>query len=158
MYLGNLHQKDQTHFATVEGSVGPLEAIFKTLDFKLLVFGTFAEASTNVGEFVELAVEYGVEHMDKIMAATSVESVKAALRRRYKTQLPTTTWKGYANMVLDRTKYVGTGTSGVNMAQVMIGRADEGEFVGMYIAHETDEPTRDAFSSGWGDIGGDALD
>jgi hypothetical protein len=26
------------------------------------------------------------------------------------------------------------------------------------MAHETDEPTRDAFPSGWGDIGGDALD
>jgi hypothetical protein len=40
----------------------------------------------------------------------------------------------------------------------MIGRADEGEFVGMYMDHETDEPTRDAFPNGWGDIGGDALD
>jgi len=85
MYLGNLHQKDQTQFATAEGSMGPLEAIFKTLDFKPLVFRTFAEASTNVGEFVELAVEYGVEQLGRTMAATSVESVKAALRRRYKT-------------------------------------------------------------------------
>ena len=91
--LGNLHQKDQTHFSTAEGSVGPLEAIFKTMDFKPLVFGTFAEASTNVGEFVELAVEYGVEHMSRTMAATSVESVMAALGRRYKTQLATTAWK-----------------------------------------------------------------
>ncbi len=70
-------------------------------------------------------------------------------------------WKGYASLVLDRTKYVGTGTAGVNKAQVrqeMIGRADEGEFVGMYMAHETDKPTRDAFPNGWGDIGGHALD
>jgi hypothetical protein len=37
--------------------VGPFETIFKTMDFKPLVFGTFAEASTNVGEFMELAVE-----------------------------------------------------------------------------------------------------
>ena len=36
----------------------------------------------------------------------------------------------------------------------MVGRADEGEFMGMYMAHETDEPTRDAFPNGWGDIGG----
>ncbi len=43
--------------------MGPLEAIFKTLDFMLLVFGTFAEASINVGEFVELVVKYGVEHL-----------------------------------------------------------------------------------------------
>ena len=47
MYLGNLHKKDQTHFATAEGAVGPLEAIFRTLDFKPMVFGTFAEASVD---------------------------------------------------------------------------------------------------------------
>jgi hypothetical protein len=161
MYLGNLHKKDQTHFATAEGAVGPLEAIFRTLDFKPLVFGTFAEASSNVSEFVELAVEYGVEHSGRNMAATSVEAVRAALRRRYKTQIATAAWRGYANLMLDRTKYVGTGAAGINKAQVrqvMIDRADEGEFVGMYMAHETDEPTRDAFPSGWGDIGGDALD
>jgi hypothetical protein len=161
MYLGSLHKKDQTHFATAEGAVGPLEAIFRTLDFKPMVFGTFAEASANVSEFVELAVEYGVEHMGRNMAATTVESVRAALRRRFKTQLATAAWKGYANLMLDRTKYVGTGTTGTNKAQirrVMIDRADDGEFRGLYMAHETDEPTRDAFPSGWGDIGGDALD
>jgi len=89
-----------------------LEAIFKTLDLKPLAFGTFVDASTNVGEFVELAVEYGVEHLSRTMAATSVESVKAALKRRYNTQLTTAAWKGYANLVLDRTKYVGTGEQG----------------------------------------------
>ncbi len=83
-----------------EGEVAPLEAIFKTLDFKPLVFGTFAEASSNVDEFVELAVEYGVEHLGRTMAATSVDSVKAALRRRYTTQLATSAWKGYASLVL----------------------------------------------------------
>jgi hypothetical protein len=131
------------------------------LDFKPLVFGTFAEASTNVGEFVELAVEHGMEHMDMTMATTSVEAVKAALRRRYKTHIATSAWKGYANLVLDMTKYVGTGAAGINKAQVrqaMIDRADEGEFVGMYMAHETDEPTRDAFPNGWGNIGVDAPD
>ena len=67
----------------------------------------------------------------------------------------------YANLVMDRTKYVGTGTTvGVNKAQVrqdMNARADEGEFMRVYMAHETDEPTRDASPNGGGDIGGDAL-
>jgi hypothetical protein len=58
---------------------------------------------------VELAVEYGVEYLGRTMAATSVESVMAVLMRRYKTQLATAAWKGYANLILDRTKYVGTG-------------------------------------------------
>jgi hypothetical protein len=75
-----------------------------TQDFKPLVFGTFAEASTNVGEFVELAVEYRVEHLGRTMAATSMKSVKAALTRRYKTQLAISAWKGCANLVLDITK------------------------------------------------------
>ncbi len=64
-------------------------------------------------------------------------------------------------MVLDITKYVRTEAAANNKAQVkqaMIDRADEGEFGGMYMARETDEPTRDAFPNGWGDIGGDALD
>jgi len=34
---------------------------------------------------------------------------------------------------------------------------DDGEFVGIWMAHETDEPTREAFPNGWGDIGGDDL-
>ena len=66
-----------------------------------------------------------------------------ALRRRYRTQLAMAAWRGYVNLVLDKTKYLGTGTSGQNMAQVrqdMIARADDGEFMGMWMAHETDEP------------------
>ena len=109
---------------------------------------------------MELAVEYGVEHMGKTMAATSVDLVKVALRRRYKTQLATSAWKGYATLVMDMTKYVGTGAAGINKAQVrqeMIGRADDGKLVGMYMAHEPDEPTRDAVPNGWGDIGEGAL-
>ena len=63
-------------------------------------------------------------------------------------------------MILDRTKYVGTMKTALNKARVrqdMSDRADEGEFVGMYMAHETDEPTRDAFLGGWRDIEGDDL-
>ena len=36
--------------------------------------------------------------------------------------------------------------------------ADEGRFVGMWMAHETDEPTMYASPNGWGDIGEDDLD
>jgi hypothetical protein len=59
-----------------------------------------------------------------------------------------------------RTKYVGTGTTGHNRAQVrheMIARADADEFMGMWMAHEKDEPPQDAFPNRWGDIGGDVL-
>ena len=37
-------------------------------------------------------------------------------------------------------------------------RVDDGEFDGVWMAHRTDEPLRDAFSNGWDDAGGDALD
>ena len=89
-----------------------------------------------------------------------MDAVRIALRRRYRTQLVMAAWKGYANLVLDMAKYVGTGTVGSNKApirQEMQDRADEGEFVGMWMAHQTDEPTRDAFPNGWGGIGGDDL-
>ena len=41
----------------------------------------------------------------------------------------------------------------------MIVMADNGEFMGMWMAHETDEPLRirDASPNGWGDIVEDAL-
>ena len=58
-----MHKKDLIHFGTAEGAIGQLEVIFKQLDFKPLVFGTFAESSINVRNVIETAVEYGVEHM-----------------------------------------------------------------------------------------------
>ena len=67
----NLHKKDMTHFDTAEGAIGPLEAIFRQLDFKPMVSGTFAECNTNVREFIETAVEYGVEHLGRNVAATT---------------------------------------------------------------------------------------
>ncbi len=108
-----------------------------------------------------MAVEYGVDHLGRTMAATTVEAVKTALRRRYRTHLSTTVWRGYANLILDRVKYVGTGRMGLSKAQVraeMQARADGGEFAGVWMAHETDVPIRDAFPNGWGECGGDALD
>jgi hypothetical protein len=152
-----LHKKDQEHFGTEETARGPLESLFRQLDFKPLVFGTFAEMSSNVKAVIEMAVEYGVEHLGRTMAATTVDAVRTALRRRYRTQLSMAVWRGYANLILDRIKYVGSGRVGPNKAQVraeMLERADGGEFGGMWMAHETDVPLRDAFPGGWEDAGG----
>ena len=107
-YLVSLNKKEREHFTTAEGTIGPLEAIFRQLDFRPLVFGTFAEIRSNVKDFIEIAVEYGVEHLGRTMAATTADAVRTALRRRYKTQLAMAAWKGYANLMLDMTKYVGT--------------------------------------------------
>ena len=63
-----------------------MESLFRRLDFKPLVFGTFREMSSNVKEVVDMAVDYGVEHLGRTMAATTVDGVKTTLRRRYKTQ------------------------------------------------------------------------
>ena len=51
------------------------------------MFGTFVEMSSNVKAFVETTVEYGVEHLGVSMAATTLDVVKIALRRKYKAQL-----------------------------------------------------------------------
>ena len=56
---------------------------------------------------------------------------------------------------------MGIGRLGPNIAQVraeMQERADDGEFDGVCMAHETDVPLRDAFPNGRGDARGDALD
>ncbi len=62
-YLINLKRKDQVHHGTAEGAREPLEAIFRQLNFKPLVFGTFGEMSSNVGDLMETVVEYGVEYL-----------------------------------------------------------------------------------------------
>jgi hypothetical protein len=52
------------------------------------------------------------------------------------------------------TTYVGINAQRVKMAQIrrlMMERADMGEISGIYMAHETDVPTMDAFSYGCGD-------
>ncbi len=64
-----------------------MESLFKRLDFKPLVFGTFGEMSTNVKEVVNMAIEYGVENLGWTMAATMVDGVRTSLRRRYRTEL-----------------------------------------------------------------------
>ncbi len=135
----------------MEGGRGPLESLFRQMDFKPLVFGTFGECSKSVKEVLDIAVEYGVENLGRSMAAAHVDAVMMAVRRRYKTQLSTAVWRGYANLTLDRVKYVGTGRLGPKHALVraeMQERANEVEFQGLWMSHETDEPLRDAISNG----------
>ncbi len=83
-----LKRKDSVHFGTSEHSRGPLETIFRQIDFTPLVFGSFGETSSNVMALVETTVEFGVEHLERNMAATTaVETLRIALWRRYMTQL-----------------------------------------------------------------------
>ncbi len=83
--IAKLKEKDQEHFGKVVGGRGPLESLFRQMDFKPLVFGTFGECNTNVKEVLEIAVEYGVEHLGRTMATTTVDAIRMALRRRYMT-------------------------------------------------------------------------
>ena len=53
--------------------------------------------SSNVHDVVEVAVGYGVEHLDRRMVAGIVEAIKTTLRRRFIEQLLIATWMGYAN-------------------------------------------------------------
>ncbi len=48
VYIDNMKEKDRLHFGREETAKGPLESLFRQLDFKPLVFGTFAEMSSNV--------------------------------------------------------------------------------------------------------------
>jgi hypothetical protein len=90
------------------------------LDFKPKVFGTFREMSSNVKDFVDLAMDYGAEHLGKSMEASTMDTVRQALKRRYKAQLSMASWRGSANLILDRTKYAGEGIEGLNMDQIRL--------------------------------------
>jgi len=66
------------------------------------------------------------------------------------TQLSMATWRGYVDLLLDKTKYMGTGKTTPSMAQIrqdMRGRGDVAGHAGLYMAHETDVPMRDTFPS-----------
>ncbi len=91
-YLVNLHKKNREHFGTAEGTVGPLEAIFRQLDSKPLVSGTFAEISSIVRDFIETTVDYGVEHLGRTMMATTLDAIRMALRRRCRTHALNFRW------------------------------------------------------------------
>jgi hypothetical protein len=96
------------HFGIVKGTRGPLEAIFRKGDFKPLVFGTFGEMSDAVKKVLKNTIDYGADHLGRSMAPTTVETARASLKRRYKTRLSMEEWIGYAKLLFDRTKYVGT--------------------------------------------------
>ena len=83
-------------------------------------------------------MECGVEHLGRNMAATTVDTMREALRMRYMTHLSIAAWRGYANLLLDRTKYVGTSHTSPNRAQIrhnMRGGGDLGEHAGLFMAH-----------------------
>jgi hypothetical protein len=118
------------------------------------MFGSFAEMKSNVKDFMDTAVEYAVDHLRVSMAAMTPEVVRTTLRRRFKAHLSMAAWRGYANLIFDRTKYLGIGVLGTNRAQIKQGmrdRVDAGEYIGVWAAHETDVPSRDVFPTSWGD-------
>ena len=85
--IAQLKSKDRTHFGISEGKKGPREVIFRQIDFKPLVFGSFAEMSSNAKDIVDKAVEYGVEHIGVNMASMKSYVFMVALIRRYRAQL-----------------------------------------------------------------------
>jgi hypothetical protein len=61
-------------------------------------------------------------------------------------------WRGYANLLLDKTKKADTDQAAPNRAmvkQTMWGMGDVGEHATLWKAHKTDIPLRDAFPSEW---------
>jgi hypothetical protein len=52
---------------------------------------------------------------------------EGGLTRRYKTQLSMATWRGYANLLLDRTKYVGMGQAAPKRAHIILTTRDKGD-------------------------------
>ncbi len=123
-----------------------METIFRKLDLEPLVFGTFGEMIDGVKEVLEISVEYGAKHLGRCMAASTVDAVRATIRREYKSQLSMASRRRYANLRLDRTKYVGTHVPCMSRDQIRLPmgeREDIGEYTGMYMAHETYAPLRD---------------
>ena len=80
-YIAQMKRKDNVHFGTGSDDKGPLETIFRKLEFKPVVFGTFGEINSNVKDFIDLAVDYGAEHLGKSLAASTIDIVRQALKK-----------------------------------------------------------------------------
>jgi hypothetical protein len=57
-YLSHLRRNNRAHFGTPKKEKGPLESIFKKLDLKPIIFGTYGEMSNGVNEVLEIDVDY----------------------------------------------------------------------------------------------------
>jgi hypothetical protein len=62
-YITNLKEKDREHFGTTGGNREPLESLFRQMNFRPLVYGSFGECNSNVKAVIEMAIEYGVGHL-----------------------------------------------------------------------------------------------
>ena len=74
------------------------------------------------------------------MEATSLEVVRQSLKHRYKAQLSMASWRGYANLIQDRTNFVGDVVKGLNRKQIkliMLDKAEQGEFDSLLMARDT---------------------
>ena len=150
-YIKELHKKDERHFRTPAGQRGPLETIFRQMNFKGLVFGTFGEMSSAVGEMVTLAVDYGMEHLGRAIGAADIDVIRATIRRRHTSRIVMANWRGYANLIIGRSKYIGTGST-MNRMQLthhLQARADRGDFASFSCAHEIDRMVPDTRPWGW---------
>ena len=79
----------------------------------------------------------------KSLSYSTIEAVRQALKRRYKGQLSMASWRGYTNLILDRTKYAGNGVEGIKRDKIILGmidRANQVVFDSLFLAHETDMP------------------
>ncbi len=76
---------------------GPLEVIFRQLDFKPRVFGTFAKRSSDVRDFIDIVDEYGMDPLGMSMATMTPDVVRGPLLRRFRAHSSLATWRGYAN-------------------------------------------------------------
>jgi hypothetical protein len=78
--------------------------------------------SSNVKDFVDLAVDYSAEHMGKSMVSSYFsEAARLALKRRYSMA---SSRRGCANRIFDRTKCVGDGNEALNTDQIKLGMVD----------------------------------
>ena len=50
-------------------------------------FGTFGRMSSNVRDFVNIAVDYGAKHLGSSIVAMSMEAVRQGLKRRFREPL-----------------------------------------------------------------------
>ena len=56
---------------------------------------------------MDQTVDYRAKHIVKSVTPSTSDAVRQALKQRLRAQLSIALWRGYTNILLDHTKYVG---------------------------------------------------
>ena len=99
--------KDREWFGVTQPEVGPMRTVLRRHRFAGLVVGHVGEASNGLKAFVAMMADTAAERKGRITGAKTRKQAASVLGTRFMVQLSIASWRGRADLVIDRARYVG---------------------------------------------------